>query len=105
MFISLVTIAATRRNAVVEAGVGLRLIAIVTGLFTGLHMTIAAGGSDAIVQAATVENVLAGNWPVTDRCALVMIPSSRSIMIDSVEDLILVRALAEKFIAENYPEC
>ena len=59
---------------------------------------------NAIVQAATVENVLAGNWPVTDRCALIMIPPSRSIMIDSVEDLILVRALAEEFIAENYPE-
>lgn len=59
---------------------------------------------NGIVQAATVEQLRAGNWPVTDRCALVVIPTRRSFMIDSPEDVIMVRALAGEFLESHYAD-
>ena len=59
---------------------------------------------NAVVQATTVEQLRAGNWPVTDQCSLVVMETRRSFMIDSSEDLLMVQATAKQFL-DKYYDC
>jgi CMP-N,N'-diacetyllegionaminic acid synthase len=59
---------------------------------------------NAVVQATTVDQLRAGNWPVTDRCSLVVMEVRRSVMIDSPEDLVIVEATAKQFLDTYYED-
>lgn len=58
---------------------------------------------NGILQAVTVERLKAGHWPVTDLCSLLIVPASRSVMIDQPNDLVIAEILAAEFLSTYYP--
>ena len=53
---------------------------------------------NGLVQSALVSEARQGNWPVTDRCKVVVVPQLRSVMIDKEIDMLLAQMLAPKLL-------